>query len=185
MSRIKHQPSPLGLQVHPSILLPPTGLRSQQLLPGQDDAGGFPALGTLSIASPVLPVPVTAHGGVTKLTGWTGPRGHPPAVGMLQGVRGRASPTQVVTWGGQAPRAPTSASTAAPAPPAPEETPWSQFTSPPKWGGNGAFSDLPSTVMTKETPLCESLGGSAQEKHWIFILVWDWSSQKGTCSQYN
>lgn len=56
MRRIKHQPSPLGLRVHPSTLAaaaergePLHSQPPERPLPGQEDGGGFPALGTWSL----------------------------------------------------------------------------------------------------------------------------------------
>lgn len=122
--RIKHQPSPLGLRVHPSTLL----LRlngASRCIPSPGGWRGLPCLGETEPAAgcvpshmPSLPLRVTAHRGVTKLPGRTGPRGHPPAAGMLLHLQIQRQSQPLIpcsSWPGEG--AASQGSLPAPAPP--------------------------------------------------------------------
>lgn len=211
MRRIKHQPSPLGLRLHPSI--PPLPLprasrcvpsRRSSPLPGREDGEGFPALGTwprLPASSPATQhVPAMCHHPHLRSQHFMGfqsspdtpdPRATHRQQGCSYVCEGEPSPRpmQLVASGGHVPGAPHQLQH--PPEQAGPNSPCSRRNSllsillfPSKTGGKRGLWGLPGQRHGHGKPFgWVSRWCSDTAKHWIFIPIWNWSSRKGTWPQ--
>lgn len=204
MRRIKHQPSPLGLRVHPSILLLPLN-RASRCVPSRRSspclarrmAGGFPALGT---RDPLLAAsPATRHRSRCESQHIAGRQSSPGVLDPGATLRQRGCsyiceaepaphPMQLMAWG-------EAASQGLPPAPAPPEqvgpsSPCSRRNSlvstllfPSKTGGKWGLLGPPAQRHDQGKPFGWVSRWCFQEKCRIFIPVWNQSSRRGTWSQ--